>query len=86
MNNNYSNFPSKKLNIYCKGGCDIRVSNLHIFHCKKWNITPNNTSYDKIYNGTIKEQIKVFRRMKINLEKRENYNNPSDLSDPLICQ
>ena len=43
-------------------------------------------SYDKIYNGTLKEQIKIFRKMKINLENRENYDDPSDLFDPLICQ
>ena len=31
--------------------------------------------YEKIYRGTINQQIEVFRRFEINFEKREQYIN-----------
>ena len=46
-------------------------------------------SYDKIYNGNLKSQIEVFRRIEKNLEMRQEIKirniSPCNPSDPLYC-
>ena len=46
-------------------------------------------SYEKIYNGNLKSQIEVFRRIEKNLEIRQEIiirnKSPCDPSDPLYC-
>ena len=45
-------------------------------------------NYEKIYNGNIRSQIEVFRKMETNLERRNQIRTendfPCDLSDPLF--
>ena len=44
---------------------------------------------DRIYNGNLKSQIEVFRRIEKNLEMRQEIKirnkSPCDPSDPLYC-
>ena len=56
----------------------------HIYECEQLNTNSMDKSlkYEKIYNGNISDQIKVFRKMKINLEKEEHIRKPETPCDP----
>ena len=47
------------------------------------------TSYEGIYNGNLKTQIQIFKRMEISIDRRNELkignNSPRDLCDPLDC-
>ena len=43
----------------------------HVYYCDLLNSTNIIYSYDKIYNGTTKEQYNILTRMKLNLTTRE---------------
>ena len=46
----------------------------HIYYCKILNKDDSELiSYDRIYNGSISEQIKVYHRFPENYEKREKF-------------
>ena len=47
----------------------------HIYECKYLNTEEPLEKYEKIYGGTMSQQIEVFRRFEINFEKREQYIN-----------
>ena len=57
----------------------------HIYECEQFNTQSmdNNLQYEKIYNGNISDQIKVFRKMEINLEKREDMKKLETPCDPV---
>ena len=68
--------------------CGAIESMQHIYSCKLLNENQIEISYDKLHNGNLKSQIKVFRRMKENLEirnKMKTNNFPCDPSDPSNC-
>ena len=73
MINLFENFPSKKLQMFCLAGCNELESINHLYKCKIINQTEPNISYQKIYNGTIEEQVKIFQIIKQNLKEREKY-------------
>ena len=62
---------------------------LHIYNCEIINAIKPELSYEKIYNGNLKSQIEVFRRIEKNLEIRQEIiirnKSPCDPSDPLYC-
>ena len=60
----------------------------HIYLCKYLNQNNPEISYDQIYNGNLKSQIKVYKRFEKNMEIRKEIKeneNPCDLRDPLSC-
>ena len=61
----------------------------HIYNCECLNEKKSKIKYDEIYNGTLINQIEIFRRMEENLAKRQKIklknDIPCDLSDPLDC-
>ena len=84
MTNIPSNFGKKEE----KCRCGAIESMQHIYSCELLNENQIEISYDKLHNGNLKSQIKVFRRMKENLEirnKMKTNNFPCDPSDPSNC-
>ena len=65
-----SNFPRTKNVEKC--WCGENEDMAHIYECKMLNIEENLIPYEKIYCGTISEQVEVFRRMNKSIENREN--------------
>ena len=45
----------------------------HIYSCKKWNITEEETSYEIVFTDQILKYRKVYERFKNNHESREKY-------------
>ena len=65
-----ANFP--KANIEYKCYCGSKEDMKHIYECEILNGgNQPSLEYEKLYKGTISEQIKVFRKFEINLAKRE---------------
>ena len=82
MTNIPSNFGNKKEKCRCG---EIETMQ-HIYSCQLFNEKQIEISYDKLYNGNLKSQIYIFRRMNENLERRNKMNNfPCDPSDPSNC-
>ena len=65
-----SNFPRTKNVKKC--WCGEHEDMAHIYECKMLNIEENLIPYQKIYCGTISEQVQIFRRMSKSIENREN--------------
>ena len=64
-----SNFPSKYTNIECEFG---EAENMeHMYNCEKLGKRPD-MSYEKIYNGNIQEQIRVFETFTEKISERES--------------
>ena len=63
----------------------------HIYSCEYLNEEETNIKFEKIFNGNMIEQMKVFRTFEKNMNKRnerksENKNPPGDpFCDPLNC-
>ena len=66
-----NNFKSSNMNTLCRSGCPILESEYHIYICPMINEKSlnNEVEYHKIFNGHISDQVKVLRKMKVNLEK-----------------
>jgi hypothetical protein len=82
MVNIANNFPKSDIKEKCSYG---KIEDMqHIYECEKLNtnIMDNSLKYEKIYNGNISDQIQVFRKMEINLEKREDMRKPETPYDP----
>ena len=81
---NFSNNVSEK-KCYC--GSEEKME--HIYYCKVLSDgKKKKLKYEKIYNGTLQEQIEVFKEFDRNMKKRESMKNensiPCGLSvDPL---
>ena len=79
------NFGQKEEKCICVEVEDIQ----HIYNCEIIDAKKPELTYDKIYNGNLKSQIEVFRRIEKNLEIRQEIlirnKSPCDLSDPLYC-
>ena len=69
--------------------CGENESLPHIYICESLNQMKTKTCYEEIYNGNLKTQIQIYRRMENNLERRKELklriNFPRDLCDPLYC-
>ena len=54
----------------CEQGCQTPMNNEHCLNCPKLNEIPNLLEYSNIQNGTLRQKIEVFQRLKLNLQKR----------------
>ena len=72
MINIHGNFSSRKLDKFCKAGCNELETMEHIYNCKILNSNINIIPYEQIYYGSLQQQIEIFKIMKTNLEKRNN--------------
>ena len=78
-----ANFP--KANIENKCYCGSKEDMKHIYECEILNCgNEPSLEYEKLYKGTISEQIKVFRKFEINLTKREELLNEIPRDHSLI--
>ena len=60
------------VNQYCVTGCGNLENMTHIYSCEMLNSEKKIThQYEKIYNGTLKEQVEIYYHMKENLDKQE---------------
>ena len=55
--------------------CGNKENMKHIYECKYWNTEEPLEIYEKVYTGTMNQQIEVLRRFEMNFEKREQYKN-----------
>ena len=84
------NFPNTEIKPTCWCGETEDMS--HIFNCKLLNEgVIQKEQYENIFNGNIKQQIRIFRKFENNMGKRETIKNrknetelPSDPCDPLF--
>ena len=68
------NFSSSEIETFCY--CGEREMMSHIYYCKLLNEDNSELiSYQKIYNGNISEQTKIYHRFEENLKVREKINN-----------
>ena len=80
------NFPKNNMKNYCYCGTEETME--HIYSCEILNNEKENElEYNKIYEGTISEQIRIYRTFERNMKRREmlkNNQNPCGLFvDPL---
>ena len=67
-----SNFPKSKTEYTCQ--CGMKEDQEHIYNCETYmNEKKNRIEYEKLYTGTISEQVEVFRILENNLELREEF-------------
>ena len=65
------NFSSSEVQTFCYCGEQETMS--HLYYCKLLNDDSSELiSYQKIYDGNISEQMKIFHRFEVNLKIREN--------------
>ena len=69
MVNISENFPTRQKQITCV--CGLEENMQHIYSCKLLNSEKEELSYDYIFNGSLQQQIEVFKRFQINFEERE---------------
>ena len=51
------------------GACLLEnESQKHVYECKKLNQEVIETEYEKIFNGTVREKLKIAQRFKKNIE------------------
>ena len=63
-----ANFSSSKVITKCI--CSDKEDMKHIYICKKLNSIKEETHFEMIYSDNVKEQVKVYKRFKNNMEKR----------------
>ena len=68
MNKIPFNFSHRNEVIYCRKGCEEAETNSHLYICKNIPNLPYELSYDYIYNGSLQEKVKVYRKLKENLK------------------
>ena len=65
-----ANFPKPKTEYNCV--CNEKEDMQHIYYCEILNKgRSTKIEYEKLYNGTISEQIEIFRQFERNMEERE---------------
>ena len=72
-----SNFSRGEKETQCQ--CGQREDMEHIYECEIYNEEQVNLPYKKIYNGSINEQIAVFRQFELNLQKGQQLRTKIDL-------
>ena len=55
-----------------------RTWNIHIYICKLLNKEQVEISYNQLYNGSIENQIRVYKRFKQNMNERETLKTEND--------
>ena len=75
-----ANFSSQEKNI-SKCWCGENIDMLHIYECKYFEVKEPIETYEKIFYGTIFQQITVFDRFKKNFEKYEKYSNTEEIEN-----
>ena len=76
-----SNFPKPEEDYYCV--CGLREDMRYIYNCEIMNNKQKpRHDYDKLFSGNIEEQIEVFRKFEINLERRKIVRNETFPCDP----
>ena len=61
-------FVNRTVNCFCG-----EIENLpHIYSCEHLNNTEIQYPYNRVFNGTLTEQLYILNRMKYNLKQREN--------------
>ena len=87
IRNRMTRIPSNFGNKTEKCMCGEPENMTHIYNCKSINKMKPEISYEQIYNGNVRKQIEIFRRMESNLKIRKQMkdNIPRDPSDPLYC-
>jgi len=68
MNDMPSNFGEQKM---CEMNCGEKITNGQLLTCVKLNKKEHNLSYKNILNGTMKQKINVFNKLKENQKERE---------------
>ena len=68
-----ANFPSGREIDKCL--CNGEENNEHIYTCKLLNKEQIEISYKELYNGSIENQIMVYKRFRKNMDERENMKN-----------
>ena len=81
------NFPTESTKTKCE--CNEIEDMKHIYNYKEINEHGQNLPYEMIFNGNISQQIEVFKRFKLNFDRREqvktdNSKPPCDPCDPLL--
>ena len=81
-----NNFPKSDIRTRCF--CGMIEDMNHVYECELFNTNnqKNILPYNKIYSGNISEQIRVFRKMEKNLEKRENMRKHESPCDPDVIR
>ena len=54
--------------------CGELETMLHIYNCEVYN-TQEKVPYEKIFNGSLNQQIEIFQQFEVNLKERENFKN-----------
>ena len=82
MNNISSHFKNGTTVSKCITKCGSEENMEHIYYCEKLNDVIQAKKYNSIYNGNLKEQVKIFKILQNNLRKREQImnENPCDPS------
>ena len=67
--------------------CNTNGNMCHIYSCKFWNKRENELPFEKIYNGNLNEQVKVFRKFEHNMKIRnDEIEKMKNLPcDPVLC-
>ena len=47
----------------------------HIYVCTYWNRTNESDDYEWIFTDNVKQQIKVYNRFSLNMQKRDSFKN-----------
>ena len=70
MNMIPANFSTTNVDLMCETPCNEKITNEHIYECNFLNENEQNEiQYEKIFNGTINEKIKVMNIMNEKYEK-----------------
>ena len=73
----FSNYSSqRKIKSFCV--CGEEEDMKHIYECKYWNTNEPPEIYEKVYTGTLNQQIEVLYRFETNFEKREKHTKSSE--------
>ena len=67
------NFPGKNIQNTCV--CGETEEMIHIYNCEMLKESETNLPYEKIFNGSMKQQIEVYNIFKENLDRRETMRN-----------
>ena len=63
-----TNFKRKYENLECRACMSEEESQKHLIECKILNQQLEQLEYEKIYNGTVEDKLKIARRFQTNLK------------------
>ena len=68
-----ANFSSHTIEYKCE--CGEKENMRHIYVCTYWNRTNESDDYEWIFTDNVKQQIKVYNRFSLNMQKRDSFTN-----------